>query len=113
MFDLVASPTSDALSHVRLFLAARGAEVIRAAGTLGGPGAEARALRLLEIVRDGAPPLGQIRRELDWLWRLLTVGPIRAQAASAAGPQPALAAVPQPSVRARTEADHSGTGRRR
>ena len=73
MFDFVASPSGDALTHVRIFLAALGAEVVRAACTLGGPGAEARALRLLERVRDGTPSIGQVRRELDWLWSLLTL----------------------------------------
>lgn len=73
MFDLVASPSGDALTHVRMFLATLGVEVIRAAATLGGPGAEARALRLLETVRDGTPSIRQLRRELDWLWSLFTL----------------------------------------
>ena len=73
MFDLATSPSGDVLTHVRLFFAVLGAEVVGSAGTLGGPRAEARALRLLVSVRNGTPSLGHLRRELDWLWGLLTL----------------------------------------
>ncbi len=77
MFDIATSPSGDALAHVRLFLAVLGAEVVGAAGTLGGPRAEARALLLLEKVRDGALSPVQLRRELDWLWGLLTLAHVQ------------------------------------
>jgi hypothetical protein len=74
MFDMLDSPEpGDALAHVRLFLATLGIDMIQAARTLGGPDAEARALRLLEQVRDGTPSPRLIVRELDWLWSLLSL----------------------------------------
>ncbi len=96
MLDLIASPSGDALSHIRIFLAALGAEVIRAAGTFGGSDAEARALRLLEQVRDGTPSAGQVQHELDWLWGLLSLAcldPTSAEAEALCALTDALAAL--------------------